>query len=309
MRDPYTILGVHSNASQGVIKKEYRRLARENHPDTKPGDVRAENHFKEISNAYAILSSPAKRKKFDAGQLDANGNETNTGFGFGSGFSKTKRTNSGGKSRFDHFFRDRAKKSSIKAKGANVTYTLAVPFIEAALGVNKTVRMANNKTLKISLPAGTIEGQVLRLKSQGMKGIGGGVDGDALVEIQITPHGLFERTGLDIFSEIPVAINEAMFGGPVETQTIHGTVSLKVPENSNSGTRLRLKGRGIKTTDGKIGDQYVTLKVMLPEKRDKTFSDFIRTWVRANPYNPRYIKSSENAVAPEKSKKRSAAAE
>lgn len=292
MRDPYSILGVSKNASPGAIKKEYHRLARNSHPDSNPSDARAETRFKEISSAYDILSNPTRRKKFDAGEIDANGNERKT-YGAGFGTRPSNNTAKRNKSRFDNFFKDRQRKTSIRAKGANVTYTLQVPFIEAVLGANKTVRMANNKSLKVSIPPATEDGQVLRLKGQGMNGSNGGGDGDALVEIKVSPDAVFTRKEKDIFSEIPVSIDEAVLGGKIEAETIHGIVSLKIPENSNSGTRLRLKGRGIKTKDGNVGDQYVTLKVMLPEKQDKSFVDFIRKWVKKNPYNARKNKISE----------------
>ncbi len=294
MRDPYNILGVSKNASLGAIKKEYHRLARNSHPDSNPGDARAENRFKEISGAYDILSNPTRRKKFDAGEIDANGNERKA-YGAGFGTRPPNNTAQRNKSRFDNFFKDRQKKTSVRTKGANVTYTLHVPFIEAALGANKTVRMANNKSLKVSIPAATENGQVLRLKGQGMNGTNGGGDGDALVEIKVSPDAVFTRKEKDIFSEIPVSIDEAVLGGRIEAETIHGIVSLKIPKNSNSGTRLRLKGRGIKTKDGRNGDQYVTLKVVLPEKQDKSFVDFIRKWVGKNPYNARKTKISEAA--------------
>ena len=295
MRDPYSILGVPKNASPVSIKKEYHRLARANHPDSKPGDRLAENRFKEISGAYNILSNPTRRKKFDAGEIDASGNEKAGSAGFNARHSKTTGAAARGKSRFEQFFKDRQKKPYVKTNGANVTYTLQVPFVEAALGANKTVRMANNKSLKVSIPAATKDGQVLRLKDQGMSGTCGGTDGDALVEIKVSPDALFSRKEMDIFSEIPVSIDEAVLGGRIEAQTIHGTVSLKVPKNSNSGTRLRLKGRGIKTSDGLSGDQYVTLKVMLPENQDKSFVDFVRKWVKKNPYSARKTKVSEAA--------------
>jgi len=306
MHDPYSILGVSKNASEQSIKNQYRRLARENHPDSRPGDAAAEDRFKKISSAYAILSNPAKRKKFDSGEIDANGNEKQGGFGFSSRPAKGRASDNSQKSRFEHFFKDRQKKTSLKANGANVSYTLKVPFAEAALGINKTVRMATNKTLKVKIPPGTEDGQVLRLKGQGMAGTGGGASGDAMVEIKITPDQIFTRKGLDIFSELPISIDEALFGARIEAQTIHGVVSLNVPKDSNSGTRLRLKGRGINADNGTVGDQYITLKVMLPEKSNKSFSDFIRTWVRANPYNPRNKKVSENSIDKKINNKKSA---
>jgi len=305
MHDPYSILGVSKNASEQAIKNQYRRLARENHPDSKPGDSAAEDRFKKISSAYAILSNPAKRKKFDSGEIDANGNEKHGGFGFSSSPSRSHPGSKNQKSRFEHFFKDRQKKTSLKANGASVNYTLNVPFAEAALGISKTVRMATNKSLKVKIPPGTEDGQVLRLKGQGMAGTGGGISGDAMVEIKIAPDPVFTRKGLDIFSELPISIDEALFGAKIEAQTIHGVVSLNIPKDSNGGTRLRLKGRGINIGNGTVGDQYITLNVMLPEKANQSFSDFIRTWVRANPYNPRNKKVSKSSIDEKNSKKKS----
>lgn len=303
MKDPYRILGISKKASADAVKKAYRRLARETHPDSKPGDKRCEDRFKEISNAYALLSDTDNRRRFDDGEIDVNGNAK--GFAHTTpraakrpSANKERPSAKTGKSRFDHFFKDRARKrkSSIKAKGANISYTLSVPFVEAALGANKTVRMATGKTLKFKMPPATEEGQVLRLSGQGMKGMGGGKDGDALVEIKIAADAVFSSTGLDVHSELSVSIDEAVLGGKVNAPTINGIVSISIPQGANSGTRLRLKGRGIITHKGKSGDHYVTLKVVLPVMRDRAFVDFVRTWTRAHAYNPRAEKQTAKAA-------------
>lgn len=303
MKDPYRILGISKNASTDVIKKAYRRLARETHPDSKPGDKVAEERFKEISSAYALLSDPDNRRRFNDGEIDVQGNARGFTGGAGSGTKKhtaAKRAQTSGKSRFDHFFKDRTRKrkSSIKAKGANVSYTLSVPFSEAALGKDKTVRMATGKTLKFKMPPGTEEGQVLRLTGQGMKGMGGGKDGDALVEIKIAPDPVFSSNGLDVYSELAISMDEAVLGGKVNAQTISGIVAITIPEGANTGSHLRLKGRGIKTPKGRSGDHYIELKVVLPERRDRAFVDFVRTWSRANSYNPRADNKSQLGEKP-----------
>lgn len=296
--DPYVTLGLPSTASLDQIKAAYRRLARENHPDRKPGDKRAENRFKDISNAYALLSDPAKRRQFDDGEIDADGNPRHGFGGFGTGhgpkggYDAYKRNTSHnqsnakkGKSRFSDFFRD---KPSFKAKGADVNYTLKVSIKDAALGGEKSVRMTTGKTLKVRIPAGTADGQVLRLKGQGMAGLGGGPAGDALVEILINPDGAFKSEGLDIHSEELVTLPEALLGGRIEVKTIHGPVLVTVPEGSNTGTRLRLKGKGIHRpgAEGR-GDHYVTLKVMLPKDGRDDLKKFVKKWSAKNPYSVR----------------------
>lgn len=307
--DPYRILGVERSATLEQIKSAYRKLAREHHPDRRPDDKAAENRFKDISSAYALLSDPAKRRKFDAGEIDGHGNprpgfgakadasayETykrnasngkNTGGGFGFGAHANKGGNEK-KSRFNTFFRD---KSSIKAKGADVSYTLKVSLIEAALGADKTVRMTTGKSLKVHIPPGTQNGQVLRLKHQGMDGLGGGETGDALVEILVLQDATFRADGLDIHADAPVTVGEAMLGGRIEVQTIHGPVLVTVPEGSNSGVKLRLKGKGMSGADGQKGDHYVTLKVVLPPKgtaAEVELKAFVRKWAAKRPYSVR----------------------
>lgn len=310
--DPYRTLGVSKSATPEQIKSAYRRLARENHPDSKPGDKGAENRFKEIANAYSLLSDPTKRRKFDAGEIDAGGNarrgyaagssaesgydtyKRNTasgGFGFGFGAGKTANAKPGGdkKGRFNQFFRD---KSSIKARGADVSYTLKVPLSDAAMGVSKTVRMTTGKTLKVTIPPGTENGRVLRLKHQGMAGLGGGAAGDALVEILIEQGGAFTADGLDIHCEEAVTLPEAVLGARIEVRTVHGPVLITVPEGSNTGTKLRLKGKGIHRQGGasatpERGDHYVTLKVVLPKNQDSAFKAFVKKWAAKTPYTVR----------------------
>ncbi len=291
--DPYRTLGVAKSATAAQIKSAYRRLAQENHPDKKPGDKAAENRFKDISNAHALLSDPAKRRKYDGGEIDASGNPRGYdaykrnahhahgtgGFGFGGG-----KTGGDKKSRFNQFFRD---KGSMKAKGADVSYTLKVSITDAASGATKTVRMTTGKTLKVRIPPGTEDGQVLRLKGQGMAGIGGGVAGDALVEILFDLDDLFTADGLDIHCEEPVTLAEAMLGARIEVRTVHGPVLVTVPENSNTGTKLRLKGKGAHRPGSDArGDHYVTLKVVLP-KDDSGLKAFVKKWAAKNPYSVR----------------------
>jgi len=298
--DPYRTLGVKSTASADDIKKSYRRLAREHHPDRRPDDKRAEERFKDISTAYDLLSDTAKRRQFDNGEIDSMGNRR-AGFGGAPhgpahGYDTYKRQGNAGprpkrtSKPFSNFFKDRTKseRQSIKAKGADVNYTLKVSFLEAAQGVNKAVRMTSGKTLKVRIPAGSDNAQVLRLKGQGMTGIGGGHAGDALVEILIQDDATFRADGLDVYSEEAVTLAEALLGARIEVQTIHGPVLVTVPENSNSGTKLRLKAKGIhKPGSATRGDHYVSLKVVLPEGEDSDLKKFVKKWISKKPYKVR----------------------
>lgn len=286
MRDPYTVLGVSRNAPQSEIKKAFRELARRLHPDRAPDDPGAEERFKDVSRAYEILSDPKKRAEYDDG-----------GPSYGTSGYSGARGRPGGAGRrwrnesnpFEDFFRRRAarERTGIKVKGANVSYNLRVDFLDAARGAKKRVKMANGRKLDVTVPPGTMDGQTFRLKGQGLAGIGGGEAGDALVEIEVAPHDFFRRDGNNIRVEIPVTLQEAVAGGKIDAPTIDGDVSLTLPEGSNTGTVLRLKGKGLVTGNGGRGDQYVTLKVILPKKPGKALLDFIREWGPKNPYSVR----------------------
>lgn len=285
MRNPYEILGVKKNAGKDDIKKAYRTLARDLHPDRHPGDRYAEEAFKDVTAAYDLLSDPDKRARFDNGEIDATGQETGRRRGrpggFGGGFGGFGYDHAGRRQRspFEDFFRNTGPRGAgVKAKGANVEYTLSVDFKAAAQGAKRRVSMTNGKHLYVTIPAGTKDGQTLRLKSQGMPGIGGGPAGDALVQIKVKPDETFETDGQDVTVTVDVSLDQAVLGGKVDVPTLSGTVAVTIPANSNSGTKLRLKGRGVQPKKGDPGDQYVVLRVMLPEKPDKELADFVKKW-------------------------------
>lgn len=309
MREPYEVLGVSKTATPAKIKECYRELAKKLHPDLNPGDAEAETKFKEISAAYDLLSDPEKRGRYDRGEIDASGAERPTRDfyrGYAEGDPGAKYHTQEGFADIDDlegFMSDmfgagggsRAQRGAFRAKGADVTYTLPVSFLEAARGAGKTVTMPDGRTLKISVPGGVRDRQMLRLKGQGMPGYNGGEAGDAFVEVHIQPHALFTRKDNNIHIELPISLNEAILGARISAPTIDGPVALTIPKGSNTDTTLRLKDRGIKTA-GNTGHQYVSLKVMLPKEPDSTLTDFIQKWAKDHPYDPRERLSKEGLL-------------
>ncbi|MPZ11787.1 MAG: DnaJ domain-containing protein [Kiloniellaceae bacterium] len=297
MQDPYKLLNVDRAASQEDIKRAYRKLAKELHPDINPGNQTVEQKFKEISQAYSILGDAEKRKRFDQGQIDASGQETPWKGGFyrshagsGRGGDKYSNFDFGEDVSADDIFADLfgSRTRRVRRPGANVSYTVPISFLEAAKGAKKRIKLADGKTLDVRIPPGTEDRQALRLKGQGMPGVGGGPAGDALVEVHIESHPFFDRKGTNVHVELPVTLQEALLGATVTVPTVHGSVSMKIPPGSNSGSTLRLKGKGIQARDSdEIGDQYVKLRVMLPERPDQELRDFVESWSRSHDYDPR----------------------
>lgn len=320
MANPYTLLGVSKNAAQDEIKQAYRKLARKMHPDLNPNDPKAEDKFKEISAAYDILSDPEKRRRFDAGEIDENGKER-PGYGFGgfnpgaggsyqthgfegfnfdfggAGASQGGRRRSGfdffsdifgaGANGGEEFFSaNRRRNARPKMPGTNVNYDLNVTFLEAALGKEKEIKLPSGKVLNVKIPAGATDKMTLRLKGQGTPGLNGGAAGDALIRILVQPHPHFSRQDNDIVLTVPVTLKEAVIGAKITIPTLDGKVALTVPANSNSGTVLRLRGKGIKTKS-KTGDLLVRLSVVLPEKPDPELQAFVAKWSPSRSEDPR----------------------
>jgi len=290
-RDYYEVLGVDRKASADEIKKAYRKLAKSLHPDVNPGKPDVERRFKEVTAAYDLLSDADKRAKFDRGEVDAGGNPR-ADAAFRDAWSRSGAGPAGGGFGADDFDandifeqvfgrRRRNAGAGFRARGADVSYALNVDFLEAARGATRRVKLADGRTLDVTIPPGTETGQVLRLKQQGSPGLGGGPPGNAFIEVTVKPHPLFRREGADIHIEAPVSLQEALLGGSIEVPTIDGRVSVKLPKGANSGTKLRLKGRGVPGAKGQRGDQYVTLKVTLPEPPDAELTRFVETWAKS----------------------------
>ncbi|MFT5486600.1 MAG: DnaJ-class molecular chaperone [Paracoccaceae bacterium] len=300
-KDLYAVLGVARDATSDVIRKAYRALAKKHHPDLNPGDSAAEETFKEIQRANEILSDPEKRLQYDAGEIDAEGNETPQRYyrEYADAGGEQPYSSSAGFDDigdvFADLFGDRAggtgrrggARANIRMRGVDARYTLEVSFLEAAAGAKKRVNMPDGKSLDISIPAGQRDGQVLRLRGKGGPGVGGGESGDAYVEIHVAPHPLFRRHGADIHIDLPVAVNEAVLGAKVRVPTVSGPVAMTIPSASNTGDTLRLRGKGLPDAGNPAGDQIVTLRVVLPDAPDDALKDFMKSWAVDNAYDPR----------------------
>jgi DnaJ-class molecular chaperone len=315
MADPYQVLGVKRDATADAIRKAYRRLAKQHHPDLNPGDKAAEAKFKQIQSAYDIVGDAAKRARFDRGEIDASGAETGPsqaereyyrryaerggqGFryqraGAGAGGPDLEGLDLGGV--FEDLFGERAGAGGAgrargPRRGGDIAYTLTVDFADAVKGGTKRVVMADGKALDLTIPAGLQDGQTLRLRGQGRPGHEGAPAGDALVEVQVAPHPHIRREGRDLRSTLPVTLGEALGGGTVTAETLWGPVKLRIPKGANSGTVLRLRGKGVGAgRDGEppAGDHLVELVVMLPESPDEALTRAVTEWEAAHPYRPR----------------------
>ena len=294
--DPYKVLGVQRDAAEDDIRKAYRKLAKELHPDLNPANrTAAEERFKKVSAAYEIVGDATKRGQYDRGEIDANGEQRRTyqrahsGAGARGGGARA-----GEEFGFSDIFSDlfgagrRGEGASgFGTRGRDVRYTLEVDFLEAATGAKKRVTMPDGGVLDIAVPEGVADGQTLRLKGQGSPNPRGSEAGDALVEIKVRAHAQFKRSGDDIVLEVPITIDEAVLGAKIEVQTISGRVQVAIPKGTSSGRVFRLKGKGVRnTTTGNTGDQLVSVRIVLPETIDSELSYFMQEWRQKHGYNP-----------------------
>jgi DnaJ-class molecular chaperone len=312
--DPYATLGVARTASEKDIKSAYRKLAKELHPDRNSDNPKAAERFSEVTRAYDLLSDKDKRTRFDRGEIDADGNPA---MPFGGGFG-------GGGAGFDGGYRHNAGTGGFSARdfeglggeevdlgdifeglfgrggrpggfggrrqappqrGANVSYRLKVPFVDAAALKPQRITLGDGGTSDLKLPAGVEDGTQMRLAGKGEPGPGGA--GDALVTIQIEPHAFFKRDGDNIRVDLPVSLDEAVNGAKIKVPTVEGAVMLTVAPGSSSGKTLRLKGRGMTRQDGSRGDQLVTLEIALPEG-DQDLARRLEGWRDPRPLRARF---------------------
>lgn len=290
----YHVLGVSKDASEAEVKSAYRKLARKYHPDLNKDDKSAAEKFKEISCAYDILGDKDKRKKYDNNEIDADGKPTGFGAGFGGGqggYSSYGGGNpfgggaytqdgqgfdfssifgddifsqfSGGGQGFQGFSGGGARRAR---KGQDIAYTMSVDFLDAAKGAEKGV-IINGKNINVKVPAGTSDGQTLRLKGLGYAGSNGGANGDVLITIKVDKHPYFSSEDLNVILELPITMKEAVLGGKITVPTITGKVAVTIPPYTSSGEKLRLKGKGIKGKNAQ-GDQFIILKIVAPKAKN-----------------------------------------
>ena len=312
MRDPYDVLGVSKKASEAEIKKAFRSLAKKHHPDTKGGDTAAQKKFQEISAAYDIVGDKDKRAKFDAGEIDAGGNPR--GFdpgahGFRGGPFGGGGRQSGGPGDFHFTWTDQGGRDNTQGfsaedlfsdllgglsgrgrqqprQGQDFSVAITVSFEEAARGGSRRVQLPNGEQIDVKIPPGLKDGQQIRLKGRGGAGRKGGPAGDVMIQVAVAAHPYYTRDGRDLRMDLPVTLQEAVLGGKVPVPTLTGPVSLSVPPGSNTGSTLRLKGKGIAANGADpAGDLYVKLVVTLPDKPDEALKAFAEGW--NNGYDPR----------------------
>ncbi|MEO0982685.1 MAG: DnaJ C-terminal domain-containing protein [Pseudomonadota bacterium] len=275
--DPYSVLGVSRTASDDDIKKAYRAKAKALHPDAHPGDEAKAEAFKRVSLAYDILGDKEKRAQFDRGEIDADGNPRGP-FGPNAGFNQTY----GGGAQGDVFedilsglFGGRGRRSAGPRPGRDVRYRVEVDFADAVSGARRRMVMADGRALDVNIPAGIDTGQTLRLKSQGEASPNGGPPGDALLEVTVGPSDVWRRDGDNLHMTAPVPLRTAVLGGEVDVDTPTGVVSLKVPEGSNTGTALRLRGKGVQRATAP-GHLFVRLQIVLDDPKDPDLKAFLR---------------------------------
>ena len=298
---PYEVLGVKPTATADEIRKAYRKLAKQLHPDLNPGKPEAEARFKSVSAAYDLLSDPEKRGRYDRGEIDETGTERprysyrphaegaegwryqpqgemdqndleDLFAAFGSG-GRRGRAGAGPGEGF-------------RMRGPDRSFAMTVDFADAAKGGKKRLSLSPEEWLDVTIPAGIEDGQVLRLRGKGGPGFGGGEPGDALIEVHVAPHPLFKRDGDDVRIELPVSLAEAVSGARINVPTVTGPVTMTVPKGSDTGTVLRLRGKGIQR-HAHPGDQYVTLKIVIGQAKDPELAEFIEKWAPTHSFDPR----------------------
>lgn len=316
MADLYSTLGVKRGADEAEIKKAYRKLAKELHPDRNQDNPKAAERFAELTSAYDLLSDRDKRAQYDRGEIDEQGNPKGP-FGFGGrggggfhpgagpggasfefgegadfgdifeGIFGRQRGGGGpgaGAGRRGGFGGFGTQGGTRPAKGADISYRLAVPFEDAAALTPQRITLANGKTIDVKLPNGVESGTQMRLAGQGEEGPGG--KGDAIITVDVRPHRFFRRDEDDVRLDLPVALDEAVAGAKVKVPTVDGAVMLAIPKGTSSGKTLRLKGKGFHRKDGSRGDQLVTVMIDIPAG-DADLEAFVEKWSGKGQRNPR----------------------
>jgi DnaJ-class molecular chaperone len=294
-KDYYQVLGVSRTATEDEIRKEYRSLARQHHPDLNPGKKSSEDRFKEINEAYEVLSDKEKRAHYD--QLGTDPRGSNGFHNNGDGYSEEHDADG-----FSDFFQSafggrRARGgrggASFRMAGEDVNATIGLTLEEAHRGVVRSIRLAGVtgqiKSLDVTIPSGVRDGSAIRLAGQGEPGTDGAPAGDLYLHVEIEPHVLFQLLGDDIQVDLPVTPWEALLGAKVNVPTLDNQVEMTIPAGSQAGQRLRLRRQGLQKRDGGRGDEYVKLKIVVPPSptaREKELFEQLAAESRFNPRDP-----------------------
>ena len=267
-RDYYDVLGIDRNADEKTIKKAYRKLAKKYHPDTNAGNADAADRFKEVNEAYDVLSDPKKKKMYDQfghAAFEAGADPGAGGFG---GFHQ----------------------QNFPQKGSDVKASINVTFDEAAFGADKRISLSGPdgssgapQTLQIHIPAGIDTGKSIRLKGKGMPGTGGGEPGDLLLKVTVGTRPGYERKGSDVYTTISIPYTTAVFGGEATVPTLYGNVICKIREGMQSGSKIRLRGKGIVSMKNSSvrGDQYVTIQIQVPQNLNYSAKEKLHEYAKA----------------------------
>ncbi len=298
--DPYSVLGVAKDATAAEIKKAYRRIAKECHPDLKPGDAEAEAKFKAAAAAYDLLKDPETRARYDNGEIDASGQERpqqqyyrDYAEAAGNPYRGRQADPDDMSDIFAEFMRGRGgfggqRTQQFHAPGHNLNYTLEISFLDAVFGASQKLTLPDGDRIEVKIPAGITDGQTIRLRGKGAPGYGEGPPGDALVTVSVAKHAVFDRQGDDIHITLPITIDEAILGGKVPAPTIDGGVNVTVPAGTSSGKTLRLRGKGAKKRgSSQRGDQLIELTIAMPGTIDEELKTFMETWRDTHRYDPR----------------------
>jgi molecular chaperone DnaJ len=302
-KDYYDILGVKKNATDEDLKKAYRTLAKKFHPDRNKGNKEAENKFKEISEAYAVLSDKEKREQYDrlgreafsgaGGPFGPGGfdfSQFAEQFGRAGGRARGGRRPAGGGGGFTDIFSDLfaggVHFEQGPERGGDVEAELTIDFRDAVLGATMDLRV-NGSSIKVKIPEGVADGQRIRLRGKGAPGMMGGQSGDLNVLIHVRPHPLYERRGDDIHIDLPVTIGEALRGAEVEVPTIHGPVRARIPAGTQAGQTFRISGKGVKKKSGGHGDHYYRVQIAVPKSVGPEAAAAVETLERQYAENPR----------------------
>ncbi len=287
MKDPYQILGLSKTATQDEIKNAYRALAKKYHPDLNPGNKAAEGRFKEINSAYERIGTEAERAKFDRGELQSEEfsqqrqnyrsySDTQQG---GGRYSYSFGQDMDADSLFENLFRSAGRERSHRS--APVLYHLEVEFKDSVLGANREITFPDGKKLQVKIPPGVETGTKLRLKGSGEN------PQDIYIEVSVKALEGFRRVGNDIEIEVPISFIEAILGGEIEVPTMEGAVRVQVPPGVSTGSKLRVRGKGVATSGASRGDQIVILKIVLPKKINPELQSEIRGWKGKYSYEAR----------------------